>query len=522
MKKIKQIMTHPSLNKLGQKMQALAGHFFRSQSVQKCAAILARIAQYLTYKLHLRNRYMLTRSNRLRFRYVVVITLFLMTSLSAVTLVSQNSNALSQIDLSVASLEPAAGFEGDMGNVIDDALYGDFKVASIIPKNIPEPPPPLDREITIQPGDALGLVMERQGIGNSDAAVIIEAMKEHYDPRHIKAGQKIQMHFDEAADDAEQSFREMKIELNPMKTLVVARAGADFRAKLDEKEVNKKIRAKQAVVENSLYGSSAKAGIPQSVVANAIHIYSWNIDFQRDIRPKDTLEIMYESYETEGGYVAKHGEILYAKLTIGGREIPLYRFKMADGRVDYFQPDGRSIKRTLMKTPINGARMSSGFGKRRHPVLGYTKMHKGVDFAAPTGTPIFAAGDGVVEKAGWFSSFGKYVRIRHNSKLKTAYAHMSKIKPSVKIGSRVTQGEVIGYVGTTGRSTGPHLHYEVISNGQQVNPRSVNLPTGEELTGKDMANFKALVNKRRQEFATALEGTKVADNEEKKSGFFFN
>jgi len=204
--------------------------------------------------------------------------------------------------------------------------------------------------------------------------------------------------------------------------------------------------------------------------------------------------------------------ILYANLKMGKREIPLYRYKMRDGRTDYFQPSGRSVKHTLMKTPIKGARMSSGFGKRRHPVLGYTKMHAGVDFAAPKGTPIFAAGDGIVERAGWFSSYGKYIRIRHGSNLKTAYAHMSKINSKVKSGKRVKQGQVIGYVGTTGRSTGPHLHYEVIKNGRKVNPRSVNLPVGEDLQGKEKENFKYVMNKLRRQYASIVEGTKVASN----------
>ena len=268
----------------------------------------------------------------------------------------------------------------------------------------------LDREITIQSGDVLGVVMENQGIGSADASEIIKVMKKHYDPRHIKAGQKIDLHF-ENADDNQQNFREMTMVLDPVKTLVVARAGDSFVARLHKKELKKVVKAKQADVKISLYGSAAQAGIPKSIVAEAIKIFSWNVDFQRDIRPNDSLEVMYESFETETGHVSKIGDILYTKLTLGKREIPLYRYKMYDGRVDYFQPDGRSIKRTLMKTPINGARMSSGFGKRRHPVLGYTKMHKGVDFAAPTGTPIFAAGDGVVERAGWYSSFGKYIRI---------------------------------------------------------------------------------------------------------------
>lgn len=502
-------------NKINNVLHALARKMFRSSFTQKFAGCIAAVTHFAGYKLRLRDRYLLTRDSRLRLRYLAFIAVFVTTVFSAVTLVSQNSNALGRGAMSLASLEPAIGYEG---KVIDDGMYGQLSLTSVMARDIPKPLP-LDREVMIKPGDALGLVMEKQGIGSSEAAVVIKAMKGHYDPRQLKAGQKIKMHFDKAEQNT-QKFREMQIELNPIKTLIVARAGSGFKAKIDERKVKKTIKAKQAQVEVSLYGSAAKAGIPQGVIANAIHIFSWNIDFQRDIRPKDTLEIMYESYETEEGYVAKTGNILYAKLTLSGREIPLYRFEMADGRVDYFQPDGHSIKRTLMRTPINGARMSSGFGKRHHPVLGYTKMHKGIDFAASTGTPIFAAGDGVVEKAGWFSSYGKYVRIRHNSKLKTAYAHMKNIRSTVKIGKRVTQGQVIGYVGTTGRSTGPHLHYEVLSGGRQVNPRSVNLPVGEELTGKNKSKFKSIVRKRRQQFASALEGTKVAEGSAKIMSLF--
>ena len=370
--------------------------------------------------------------------------------------------------------------------------------------------------VEIAPGDALGLVMEKQGVGNRETSQIISAMKEHYDPRDIKAGQVIKLSFEKYRNDqAEltQRFKEMKIPLDSIKTLVVARADDGFASRIDEKKVTKIVKAKRAQIEVSLYGSAAKAGIPKNVVANAIRIYSWNVDFQRDIRPNDKLEVMYESYETEDGDIAKLGDILYAKLTLGKREIPLYRYKMKDGRVDYFQPDGVSIKRTLMKTPIDGARMSSGFGMRRHPVLGYNKMHKGVDFAAPRGTPIYAAGDGVVEKAGRNGGYGNYVLIRHNSKLKTAYAHMNRIRQTVKNGSRVTQGQIIGYVGTTGRSTGPHLHYEVLLSGRQVNPRSVNLPVGEELVGKDKQQFKDVVNKYRQQFVSLYDGNKVASNE---------
>jgi murein DD-endopeptidase MepM/ murein hydrolase activator NlpD len=199
----------------------------------------------------------------------------------------------------------------------------------------------------------------------------------------------------------------------------------------------------------------------------------------------------------------------YAKLTLSGKEFPIYRYKDSSGHTDYYKPDGTSNRRGLIKTPINGARMSSGFGMRRHPVLGYSKMHKGVDFAAPTGTPIYAAGDGVILKAGWFSSYGKYVRISHVGALGTAYGHMSRIANGIRPGVRVKQGQVIGYVGTTGRSTGPHLHYEVLMNGGQMNPNSVKVPTAAQLASKDLQKFKSQLGARQAEFKQAL--AKTAD-----------
>jgi len=185
--------------------------------------------------------------------------------------------------------------------------------------------------------------------------------------------------------------------------------------------------------------------------------------------------------------------------------MPLYRFEGANGDVEYFDQTGQSVKKPLMKTPIDGARITSKFGFRRHPVLGYNKMHKGIDFGAPRGTPIYAAGDGVVQKAGKFSSYGNYVRIKHRAGLETAYAHLNGFKAGVKAGSRVKQGQVIGYVGTTGRSTGPHLHYEIMMNGKQVNPASVKLAGGRSLSGKELKAFKSNVSKLDGTFAKALE-----------------
>ncbi len=496
----------------------IATRLFHGRFTQGLAYRIYAASQFASCKLGVRSRYVLTKKNNLRLRYVTGLSTFMIAAIASFTFTAQDTGFLSAYKF--ASMTPAAGHPSIETNIINGGLHGNFQSASMVSNQISEPLP-LDREITVKSGDVFSKIMERNGVPNSDASVIFKKMKTHFDPRHIKEGQKIAMHFDEVhGDAADQRFREMKMKLDPVRTLVVARANDDFKVDVKEKPVTKVVKAKQTTIKGSIHRSASKAGIPSSVIANAIKIYSSSVDFQRDVRANDSLEVMYESYETETGYVAKTGNILYANLKVGKREIPLYRYKMKDGRTDYFQPNGRSIKHTLMKTPIKGARMSSGFGKRRHPVLGYTKMHAGVDFAAPTGTPIFAAGDGVVERSGWFSSYGKYVRIRHNSELKTAYAHMSKINSKVKSGQRVKQGQVIGYVGTTGRSTGPHLHYEVVKNGRKVNPRSVNLPIGEDLAGKEKENFKYVMNKTRRQYATLIDGTKVADNKVARKNVF--
>lgn len=457
--------------------------------------------------LHIRQRYIFTKENKLRLRYVASgFCLLFATSIFALT-VSQNAAALnthSVASLSIIDRDNAAAdaafndAQRSLSNMLDNRLYGKFSLASAsVPSAIRQPK---DEVVKIQPGDALGVVLQEKGVGSADVNKAITAMTEHYDPRHLKAGQEIAMHFS-PTDEGDYRFMKMKIDLDPIKAVIVERDGNDFRSELFERPVEKVTHAKDAHIEVSLFGSAGKAGIPKGVVADVIRVYSWDVDFQRDIRQGDALEVLYDSFETEDGFVAKNGDLRYAKLIVGGVEKPIYRFEMSDGRVDYFSPDGTSIKKTLMSTPIDGARMSSGFGMRKHPVLGYNKMHKGVDFAASRGTPIYAAGDGTVEKAGRNGSYGNYVRLRHNGNLKTAYAHMQSVKSGIRPGTRVKQGQVIGYVGTTGRSTGPHLHYEVLVDGRQVNPRSVNLPIGEELVGKDLASFKDMVKQIDREYA---------------------
>jgi murein DD-endopeptidase MepM/ murein hydrolase activator NlpD len=220
-----------------------------------------------------------------------------------------------------------------------------------------------------------------------------------------------------------------------------------------------------------------------------IHAFSYDVDFQRDFQPGDKFEIVYKRYLNEAGDV--NPAISTSPLHLSGRELKLYRYALPDGRVDWFNPKGDLVRKALLRTPIDGARITSGFGVRMHPILGYSLMHKGIDFGAPMGTPIFAAGDGVIAQIGPYSGFGNYIRVKHNATYATAYGHISRFAGGLHTGSRVKQGQVIAYVGMTGRATGPHLHFEVLINGRQVNPQSIKLPTGEKLQGKQLKQFLA-------------------------------
>ena len=247
-------------------------------------------------------------------------------------------------------------------------------------------------------------------------------------------------------------------------------------------------------IDNSLYAASIEAGINEQIFNQFTQIMGFSVDFQRQIRQGDTFKILIKRRrDLVTDEVLKGGEMQFLSLTLSDKDIAFYRHESTDGKVGYYDRTGTSAYRTLMRTPINGARLSSGYGNRRHPILGYTKAHRGVDFAAPTGTPIMAAGNGIVEFAGWNGSYGRYVRIRHHGTYKTAYAHLARINKKIRVGAHINQGEIIGTVGSSGRSTGPHLHYEILLNGRQVNPLTVNLPTGEDLNKTEMLRFTKTV-----------------------------
>ena len=243
------------------------------------------------------------------------------------------------------------------------------------------------------------------------------------------------------------------------------------------------------IIKNNLYKSALEVKLNPDTIIEFARIFGFEIDFQRDIRKNDYFKIVYDRYLDENGEFIKSGSIIYAHMTVNNREITLYKFG-DDKNYGYFDINGKSVEKALMKTPINGARLSSSFGMRKHPILGFNKMHKGTDFAAPLGTPIMASGSGTVIRAKWCGGGGNCIKIKHNSTYETVYAHMKNFAKGIKVGKKVKQGQIIGYVGSTGMSTGPHLHYEVIENGKKINSQTLKLPSGKTLTGKNRELFE--------------------------------
>ena len=254
-------------------------------------------------------------------------------------------------------------------------------------------------------------------------------------------------------------------------------------------QLNKVEVVAKNIIKNNLYSSAVEAGVEPNIIVEFARIFGFEVDFQRDIRQGDWFEILYEKFEDDNNKVRDTGKIIYASMYVNGEEINLYNFKF-NNIEDFYDIKGKSITKSLMKTPINGARLSSSFGMRKHPILGYNKMHRGTDFAAPSGTPIMASGSGTVTRARWCGGGGNCVKIKHNSTYETIYAHMKAFAKGIKEGRKVKQGQIIGYVGSTGLSTGPHLHYEVLVNGKKVNSQRLKLPSGKTLSGDEREQFE--------------------------------
>jgi murein DD-endopeptidase MepM/ murein hydrolase activator NlpD len=345
------------------------------------------------------------------------------------------------------------------------------------------------KEMRVANGETLAGLLTRAGASSSDASAALNSIADVYNPRRLRPGQAISLYFQR--DEGEAQLTGVAFRSEPGASVTANRTTAGgFEAREVQMPLTFEIARIAAPVDTSLYSSALALGATDREVAALADAFSYDVDFQRDVRPGDDFELVFERFYDDEGNTVRTGDLLFVSLESSRGSREFYQFMApGDSRPDWYDADGKSARRFLMKTPINGARLSSGFGMRRHPILGYSRMHRGTDFAAPTGTPILAAGDGVVERAGPFSSFGNYVRIRHANGYETAYAHMSRFARGMRAGARVRQGQIIGYVGTTGRSTGPHLHYEVLRRGQQVNPMSLRVANGRNLTGRALELF---------------------------------
>ena len=339
----------------------------------------------------------------------------------------------------------------------------------------------------ISPGETFDNILENYSVKEKEIIKIKKKLSKSVNINKLNTNQSL----DFTIDQSNNQIKEFTFQISNTEKIYLTKndKADDFIQKNFITKLNKSIEYKENIILQSLYKSASNKKIPANIIIEFARIYGFQVDFQRDIRKRDSFQIMYEVFKDKNQKVIETGNILLANLNLSGENNSLYYFDKK-GSEGHFDQNGKSVKKALMKTPINGARLSSSFGMRKHPIDGFNKMHRGTDFAAPMGTPIMASGDGTIKKAGWCGGGGKCVVIRHNSTYQTIYAHMSKFASGIKSGVRVKQGQTIGYVGSTGKSTGPHLHYEVIINGKKVNSQTLKLPSGKILKGKDRKIFE--------------------------------
>ena len=339
----------------------------------------------------------------------------------------------------------------------------------------------------IEEGETFDKILKTYAIKENEISNIKNNLSKKINLNKLKTNQKIQF----TIDQSNNHLKEFIFQVSNTEKIYLTKISEkdEFDQKIIITKLRKEIVYKENTILNSLYKSATKKKIPINTVIEFARIYGFEVDFQRDIKKRDSFQIMYEVFMDDDKRIVETGEILFANLKLSGQDKSLYFFDFETNK-GHFDKNGKSSQKALMKTPINGARLSSPFGMRKHPIDGFNKMHRGTDFAAPTGTPIMASGNGTVKKAGWCGGGGNCVVIKHNSTYQTVYAHMSKFAVGIRSGVRVKQGQTIGYVGSTGKSTGPHLHYEVIMNGKKINSQKLKLPSGKILKGKERKLFE--------------------------------
>ena len=346
----------------------------------------------------------------------------------------------------------------------------------------------------LQEGETFTGALKQADLQDDEINDVVNIISKKIDLRKLKVGTLIETYTKSIND--KNIINEIIIYPDIEKKIYVKKVNNKFVAGEDKKKLFSKLKLYEVEIHNSIYESLKKINTPDEIIMEFVQLYSFDIDFQRDIRKGNKIKIFFEIYTDSQNNYIKSGNIKFSEIILNDESYELYRFQSeGDEFVEYFNSDGKSATKALMKTPINGARLSSGFGMRKHPILGYNKKHQGVDFAAPTGTPIMAAGTGYIEFVGNNGGAGKYIRIKHLNGYKTSYSHLSKYASGIQKNVKVRQGQVIGYVGNTGLSTGPHLHYEVIFNGKRINPMKMKLPSGKQLKDKNLEIFLAEKNR---------------------------
>lgn len=415
-------------------------------------------------------------------------------ALSLILVVVKNTSVKASIS-SNQSIEELQNYD-DGDSFSDDEIAATDTDVDTLAAEEDATPQPHQYVIEIKSGDTLLNILTKLNIEYADANNVFMAIKKVYNPRDLRAGQKLEIETAPKNNNYILSSLRSTIRNGEQLEVSLDDKGA-YTAKIQKEELIQELTSASGKINGTVSVSMNKEGVPNRIVANFISIFSHRVDFRREVKKGDSYEIIYENYLTPDGKIAKNGNIIYAALILGKSKTELYRFQDSSGNVDYYTSKGLAGKKTLSRRPMahQSGRISSYFGRRRHPIYKDIRVHWGVDYPAPRDTHIYAAGDGVIEVAQYRSGYGNYIRIRHNNEYSTAYGHMNGYAKGIRRGVRVKQGQIIGYVGSTGRSTGPHLHYEVIRNGQRVNPLTIKATASENLSGRNLANFKNQVAK---------------------------
>jgi len=353
-------------------------------------------------------------------------------------------------------------------------------------------------EQRVKSGDTMLKILTRIGVDESETFAVLAAMKKVFNPQDISVGDSVVVKYRLKIDAEPQENASKQVVINELRVtpspdveiIVVRGANGEYNAREVKQKLTRYVVRYSGVIKDGLYVDGVNSGISPTSMMNMIGLYAYEIDFQRDLHDGDKFEMLVESFYTENGRKVKDGNVLFSSLAPKGRKIEIYGH-MIDSHLEYFDGNGNSVRKSLLRTPVNGARISSGFGFRKHPILGYSKLHKGIDFAAPSGTPILAAGSGTITYMAVHGGYGNFVRIKHNQDYETQYGHASKFNKKFHVGSKIKQGEVVAFVGSTGRSTGPHLHFEILYKGDAINPAKVKAVSGIKLAGKELLKFNA-------------------------------